>query len=683
MILYRRYTRRLVSVFLAGIFFGALSVSAEPQQASVAPESNIFVINQPDYTLSPHTGMTREHWKEAAIYLLEGAFSHIHSLDDSMVFPRFPGEVRAADNPVNVTEKLEGLSRTLFAASVLLRENPELMINNIKVADYYRHQLVKLITPDSNTFIPHRKKDAGTHQTLVEFGAVAISLFVAPEILWQPLSKSDRDALASVMLSWGDGPTVPSNWKFFNIYILSFFKQQGYEVNETLLVEYLNLSLDHYRGEGWYNDNPAYDYYSMWAFQMYGMLWADFFGKQRYPQIANKFIANFRDINDNYPYLFARNGDMIMWGRSIAYRFASITPLPLMSLAGDDTVNFGWMRRIASGNLLQFLQHPQFLQDRVPTLGFYGSFAPAVQQYSVRGSSYWSLKAFMALLIPAGDPFWTAKENEGAWEKTLAKNTVHNKFQPASEILITNYPNIGAAEVRAWCHVRVIDNWEAFRGGESYNRLAYNSAFLWQADGANGEVAMNYVIKNKQGKWEALRLFDFKKFDKGIYYRTAVLETDDQVRFNLADIPLANGILRIDQNLSKTATEFRLGHYALPDLGQGIRKSSRTVNKHKVHMLDNGEYQLALVALSGWDKMETLDTRGLHPASEKSAVINLKHRLRKPASQPVTYATLMLWKKSGESWTNEELMPVKSINVEGKGIDIVFADKSAKAVVFE
>lgn len=672
---------RVASILLASILFGAWPALAE--QLSPAADKNIFVINQPDYKLSPHTGMTRTHWKDAATYLLDGAFSHIHSLDDPMVFPRFPGEVRPADKPVTVTEKLEGLSRTLFAASVLLRENPELTINNIKVADYYRHQLVKLTKPDSNTFIPHRKKDAGTHQTLVEFGAISISLFVAPEILWHPLSKSERDALASVMLSWGDGPTVPSNWKFFNIFILSFFKQQGYAVNESLLEEYLNLSLGHYRGEGWYNDNPAYDYYSMWAFQMYGILWADFFGKQYYPQIANRFIANFHDINDNYPYLFARNGDMIMWGRSISYRFASITPLTLMSLEGDDSINFGWMRRIASGNLLQFLQHPQFLQDRIPTLGFYGSFAPAVQQYSVRGSSYWSLKAFMALLIPADNPFWTAKENEGAWENRLVKNTVHNKFQPGSKILITNYPNIGASEVRAWCNVRVINNWEAFRGSENYNRLAYNSAFPWQADGANGEVAMNYLVKNKQGKWEALRLFDFKKFDKGIYYRTAVLETDDQVRFNLADIPLANGILRIDQNLSKTATDFRLGHYALPDLGQGIRKSSRKVNNHEVHIIDNGEYQLAMVALQGWDKTETLDTRGLHPASEKSAVINVAHQVHEQSTRPVTYATLMLWKKSGSPWTNKELTPIKSIKDEATHIDVTFNDKTNRRVSFE
>lgn len=675
-------SRRTATIFLLFVFFNTLSVGAEESQIKASPDKNIFTITQPDYKLSPHTGMTRKHWQDAAHYLLEGAFSHIHSIDDSMVFPRFPGEVRPADKPVSVTEKLEGLSRTLFAASVLLRENPELRINNIKVADYYRHHLVKLTKPGSNTFIPSRKKNAGTHQTLVEFGAVAISLFVAPDVLWEPLSQKERDALASVMLSWGDGPTVPSNWKFFNIFILSFFKQQGYEVNETLLVEYLNLSLDHYRGEGWYNDNPAYDYYSMWAFQMYGILLADFFGNKHYPKIAKKFASNFRDINDNYPYIFARNGDMIMWGRSIAYRFASITPLPLMSLADNDSVNFGWMRRIASGNLLQFLQHPQFLQDRIPTLGFYGSFAPAVQQYSVRGSSYWALKAFMALLIPSNDPFWTARENEGAWETTLKKNTVHNKFQPASEILITNYPNIGASEVRAWCHVRVINNWEAFRGSENYNRLAYNSAFPWQADGPDGEVAMNYLIKNKHDKWEALRLFDFKKFEDGIYYRSAVLETNDDVRLNLADIPLANGILRIDQNLSQTKTDFRLGHYALPDEGQGIRKSSRKVDNYDVQIIDNGKYQLAMVPLLGWAEMETLTTRGLHPANEVSALINLKHQSDDGNVKPVIYSALMLWKNSGEVWTDEELMPVKTIRIEQASIKVTFKDQMTKTVTF-
>lgn len=676
----KKYYGKLFNV--AAVLLITFATSSAHATVKAAAQNNIFIVNQPDYKLSPHTGMTRKHWEEAALYLLEGAFSHIHSLDDTMVFPRHPGVARTDAKPASVTEKLEGLSRTLFAASVLLKTNPELEINGINLGDYYRHHLVKLTDPNSDTYITPRAKDGGSNQILVEFGAVAISLFAAPEILWQPLSKTQKDALAAVMLSYGDGPTVPSNWKFFNIYVLSFFKQQGYAVNEPLLSEYLQLSLAHYRGDGWYNDNPAYDYYSMWAFQMYGILWAEFFGNEHYPEIAKRFIANFKAMNNNYSHLFSRSGEMIMWGRSISYRFASITPFALMGLVDDSTINYGWMRRISSGNLLQFLQHPNFLHERVPTLGFYGAFEPAVQGYSVRGSSYWSLKAFLALLIPADNRFWTATENEGAWEKEFIPNSVHNNFQDEAEILITNYPNIGAAEVRAWCNVRVINNWEAFRGSENYNRLAYNSAFPWQADGANGEVAMNYLVKNNNNEWEALRLFEFKQFSEGVYYRSAVLETDTKVRLNLADIPLPNGILRVDENLSTTATEFRLGHYALPALKGDIHKIKRQVNGHEVQIIDNGIYQLAMIPLQGWNSMTTLDTTGLHPASHQSAVINVAHKHTASSNKPVIYATLMLWKKSGEQWTDEELLPVKHITRAKKDglIVVTFSDGSKKTL---
>lgn len=207
--------------------------------AKTPSQDNIFIIDQPNYQLSPHTGMTRKHWEDAALYLLEGAFSHIDNIDNPMLFSSHPSATRPVRDPVSVTAKLEGLSRTLFGASVLLKQNPDLQINGIRLADYYRHHLVELTNPKSSTYIPPRAKDGGPSQNLVEFGAVAISLFVAPEVLWNPLTKAQQDALAATMISYGDGPTVPSNWKFFNIYVLSFFKSQGYEVNDALLVEYL------------------------------------------------------------------------------------------------------------------------------------------------------------------------------------------------------------------------------------------------------------------------------------------------------------------------------------------------------------------------------------------------------------------------------------------------------------
>ena len=662
-----------------------ISVYAQSNPSSTKSTGQIFEISQPDYKLSPHTGMTRQHWKDAALYMLKGAFGYIHQMDDPMKFPKQPGISYPRTDDQIPTEKLEGLSRTLFVAAPLLKENPELVVNNIKVAEYYRHQMCNLINPSSPSFIKHRAKNGGPHQNLVEFGAMAISMTAIPDVLWKPLPQQQKDSLAALMLSYADGPTVDSNWKFFNIFVLSFFKSQGYVVNEKLLVEYLDKTLNHYRGEGWYNDSPAFDYYSMWAFQMYGVLWAEYYGNKYYPEQAKKFMTNFSDLKSNYPYLFSRDGKMIMWGRSISYRYASVTAFPLMGFENSPDTNYGWMRRIASGTLLQFFQHPGFMKDGVPTLGFYGPFEPAVQMYSCRGSVYWGGKVFLGLLVPADKPFWTAIENEGDWDTKLVKGKVYNKFETGSQILITDYPNIGASEVRAWCHAPVAGDWQKFRSTENYNRLSYNSAFPWQADGVNGEVAMNYVVKNKDNKWEALRLYTFKKFEDGIYYRDAELETNNAIQFKLADIPLPNGILRIDRLVSPSDVNLRLGHYSLPQLDVPIKEEIRKVNGYQVRIISNGVYQLAMVSLEGWTSMEFVPSKGLHPESEMSEVINVTDKFSAGKTNGKIYSTLMLWKKAGEKWTNDELVPVKKIvyDTTKNNATILFSNGEKKEVSFD
>lgn len=635
--------------------------SVKEENKNIEVDSNIFEVKNPDFKISPYTGMTRENWKDAALYLLQGAFSYIHDLDDPMKFPKQAGKSYPHDEQRVPTEKLEGICRTLFVAAPLLKEKPTLRINGINVGEYYRHQIVRLIDPESPSYIVHRAKNGGPSQNLVEFGALAISLFVVPEVIWEPLTQVQKDALAATMLSYGDGPTVDSNWKFFNIFVLSFFKDQGYTINEELLEEYLTKSLAHYRGDGWYNDSPAYDYYSMWAFQLYGAVWTEVFGQRYYPEISEKLINNFQGLNCNYPNLFSKDGKMTMYGRSISYRFGSISPFPFMGKYGGEKANLGWLRKISSSTFLQFLQHPKFLKDSVPTLGFYGEFEPAVQNYSCRGSVFWMGKAFLGLLLPADDAFWSAKENDGPWAN-YKNDEVYNYFTSGSNILVTNYPEIGASEIRAWCHEKVKDDWQKFRSTENYNRLSYNSNFHWQTDGSNGEIAMNYGLKNAGDEWEVFRLYTFKKFENGAYYRDAVLETNEDMKMNLVDVPLSNGILRIDRNVSKQDVEMRLGHYALPEFKTKIITSTKQVKEYQATIIDNGIYQLAMVPLLGWEKVEVLKTKKLHPESDKSAVLEAIGTYVKN-EKPSIYATLMLWKKSGEQWTDDELCPVKSIYV--------------------
>ena len=539
-----------------------------------------------------------------------------------------------------------------------------------------------MANPESEAFIKPRG-NGGPSQNLVEYGALAISLFISPETLWEPLSQKDKDALAASMLSYGDGPTVDSNWKFFNIFVLSFFDAQGYEVNKPLLEEYLNKSLADYRGQGWYNDHPAYDYYSMWAFQVYGPMWASVYGNTHYPEIAKAFKTNFQDLVYHYPYMFSEDGQMIMFGRSISYRIASMSPFPFAGTLDDDTINLGWLRRISSGVLLQFLKNPEFLKDRIPTLGFYDHFEPAVQNYSTRGSVFWMGKAFLGLLLPEDNAFWTATENEGPWASRFEDDAVYNKFQSASNVLLTDYPDIGASEIRAWCHERKADDWQGFRSSENYNKLSYNSAFPWQADDADGTISMNYVFKNAKEEWEPWRLYTFKKYEDGKYYRDAVLETNDQVHMQLVDIPLTNGILRIDKQTSEVPVAMRLGHYALPEIdGKTIEQSTQKVGDYTATIIDNGQYQLAMVPLSGWEDVDVIEKTDLHPVADDSAVINVSAEFSPEAKNKI-YATLMLWKKSDEAWSAEDLLPVKDLKTERNEVEVEMTSGELHSINFD
>lgn len=669
--------KTIFSKMTGGVLLFALLFSLKANaSSSQTTNDSVFHLVRPDYQLSPFTGMTRQHWLDAATYLLDGAFSYIHTLDDPMHFPKQPGKSYPTDGKPNKTENLEGLCRTMFVAIPLLKENSDLELNGIKVGDYYRQQLRNMSDPSKPGYIQHLK--GGPSQTLVEFGALALSLTVMPEIIWEPLTQQEKDALAALMLSYGNGPTIGSNWRFFNIFVMSFFKNHGYTVKDDYLNELLQKSLEQYRGYGWYNDSPAYDYYSMWAFQMYGMIWAHYYGDKFNPEAGHRFVDNFRDLIPNYPYMFAEDGKMNMYGRSITYRIATIVPFPLMGWLNDPSINYGWMRRIASSTLLQFLQNPALMQDRVPTLGFYGAFEPAVQIYSCRGSVYWMGKAFLGLLLPADNPFWTTVENNGAWEKEFQNGKVYNKFMEGSNTLVTNYPNSGSSEIRAWCHETVAKDWQKFRSTENYNKLSYNTAFPWMADSPDGKVSMNYVILNAKQQWEVLRLYTFRKFEDGIYYRDAELETNPEIKFRLADIPLPNGILRVDKVSFPTTTKLRYGHYSLPELDKPITTKEKKIGEHMVYCTDNGAYQTALVNLQGWTEVEFVQTEGLHPVSNKCSVINAATT----HSGDKIFITLQLWKKSGKPFTKKELTPVKSFEQNGDTITIHFSDGTVKTVSF-
>src|SRR6478735_5511357 len=97
----------LLSSYILGSHCMAQKASVHSSAYSTTVNGKtIFKVAHPNLKLSPYTGMTRENWKDAARYMLEGAFNYIHSMDDPMKFPKQPGKSYPRNDGQVPTEKL-------------------------------------------------------------------------------------------------------------------------------------------------------------------------------------------------------------------------------------------------------------------------------------------------------------------------------------------------------------------------------------------------------------------------------------------------------------------------------------------------------------------------------------------------------------------------------------------------
>ena len=110
-----------------------------------------FVPKALDYDLSPYTGLTRESWLEAGMYMLEGIFQNIDDMEKPVVVPRKETEITyphlKASEEVQKTQRtaevFEGLTRSFFIAAPVMRNIPDLEICGYSMADYYKNHVLR------------------------------------------------------------------------------------------------------------------------------------------------------------------------------------------------------------------------------------------------------------------------------------------------------------------------------------------------------------------------------------------------------------------------------------------------------------------------------------------------------------------------------------------------------------
>ena len=658
-----------------------------------------FKVKDPDLELSPFTGMAKKHYIELAKYLLARALKHIDSVETPLTYPTVPGKTYpqpgAPDWRYRSVE-FESIERTFTLAGPLIHIDPEIKINGLGLRDYYSLQFYNTFTPGHKNSLPLPEDlPDSNYQFTCELGGLFKTLLLLPEI-WAQYTRQQKDEMAVAISKWAHHRTTQNNWRIFNIVALSFLRKYGYEIDEDMLKSHLLWVASYHSGDGWYLEQ-TYNYYSISLFIVYTSIWNRAFGDEYYPEIAAIIEKSAQRLMGFITKFFARDGYLNMWARSICYRTWISGAFPIAFMLKDKSLlDAGWARRLCSGSLLQFVTRPEFYYNDIPSLGFYGHKEYMLQNYSCAGSPFLMFLPFIALALPDDSLFWTAKENEGIWEK-LGSKSVKTVLESPGLVLV-NHGKTGTSEILPG---------KVYYNDPNYSKLVYNTHFPWEDHNPGGGTSMEYSYRSqdprdvrgddvnfyltglkvgndseKNRAYTTSQNMLFNGIRNGVYYRQAIMRRppNNGVGYiiDLADIIIPGGIIRVDRSRLAFEYELTLGHFGMPHLkGQKADVDQFEDDTKKVITASIPGRRIALIAYHGWDKLDSLVHSDRNAEADQSTVIYAyKKRMQKNPPMELMI-TVMLHKMDDSEWTEEELSPIKKLKI----MDITSEDSALGASI--
>jgi Uncharacterized protein conserved in bacteria len=311
--------------------------------------------------------------------------------------------------------RMEGWARMLWALGPLFAgENENLPLEMQKeiqeLKDIY---LTGLINGTDPNHAEYWGDIYDFDQKMVETAAMAVSLAIAKDTLWEPLTKEQKDKVYQWMEGINAHGVHPNNWRFFRILTNMCFETLGLPFNTEMLKTDLELIENCYVDEGWYYDGHAgqMDYYIPFAMHFYALIWAKVSksGDEEYKlKIKERAVTFTKDFSA----WFADDGAEVPYGRSLTYRFAHSAFFAAMAFADVEALPWGQTRRLVMQNLRHWFNLPIFERSGVLTIGYNYPNLIMSERYNSPGSPYWGFKVFMFLALPDNHPFWQAKEEK-------------------------------------------------------------------------------------------------------------------------------------------------------------------------------------------------------------------------------------------------------------------------------
>ncbi|GII59857.1 hypothetical protein Pth03_82460 [Planotetraspora thailandica] len=328
--------------------------------------------------------------------------------------------------------------------------------------DLWRHGLATGTDPDHPEFWGW---PGDTDQRLVESAALGLALAVAPEQVWDPLTRAERDRLATWLLSSLDVRPVDNNWQFFSVLVGLGLDRAGVAFDRERIAARLDRLESFDLGGGWYSDGPTAqrDYYIPFAMHFYGLIYAALAG-DRDPARAARLKERAAAFALDFRHWFAADGSAVPYGRSLTYRFAQGAFWGALAFAKVEALPWPEVKGHLMRNLRWWLARPIIDADGLLTVGYAYPQPMLAEQYNAPGSPYWAMKAFLPLALPGDHPFWAAEEG-------AAPDLPEVSVQPEA----------GAALMRTEGHVVLLSASQHHQwvrhGAAKYAKFAYSTLF--------------------------------------------------------------------------------------------------------------------------------------------------------------------------------------------------------------
>ena len=311
-------------------------------------------------------------------------------------------------------------------------------------------------------------------QRMVEMAVMGMALCMVPERFYFELPEPARANLYNWLNQINRYDMPLNNWLFFRVLVNIGFMHVGLPADEARMASDLDELESHYCGDGWYYDKLAQrDYYTLWAFHYYGMVYAKYMA-DRDPERSRRYLERARLILPRFAAWFDDAGRGLPYGRSLTYRFAQGAFFSACALSGvtldapqDGFSPIGWgeLKGLLLRNLRWWMSRPIFDRDGILTIGYGYPNLIFAEGYNAPGSPYWAMKVFAVLALPEDHPFWQAEEAPCASPAALLDEQARQLITRADGMVISY-----TAGNHAFEHAHE---------DEKYEKFAYSTAFAF------------------------------------------------------------------------------------------------------------------------------------------------------------------------------------------------------------